>query len=42
VFVFETELPWMQVDGDGVGTVKWLLDEISRREKEAERSLMHR
>lgn len=34
--------PSGKVDGDGVGTVKWLLDEISRREKEAERSLMHR
>lgn len=34
----------MQVygDRDGEGIVKWLLDEISRREKEAERSLMHR
>ncbi|XP_042987360.1 alpha-glucan water dikinase 2 isoform X2 [Carya illinoinensis] len=29
-------------DRDGEGIVKWLLDEISRREKEAERSLMHR
>ncbi|XP_077218318.1 phosphoglucan, water dikinase isoform X2 [Tasmannia lanceolata] len=28
--------------GDGKGTVKWLLDEISEREKDAERSLMHR
>lgn len=34
--------PSGKVGGDGVGTVKWLLDEISRREKEAERSLMHR
>lgn len=31
-----------QVAGAGEGIVKWLLDEISRREKEAERSLMHR
>ncbi|KAF8404738.1 hypothetical protein HHK36_009627 [Tetracentron sinense] len=29
-------------EGDGKGIVKWLLDEISQREKEAERSLMHR
>ncbi|XP_043712180.1 alpha-glucan water dikinase 2 isoform X2 [Telopea speciosissima] len=29
-------------DMDGKGTVKWLLDEISEREKHAERSLMHR
>ncbi|KAL5705472.1 alpha-glucan, water dikinase [Ranunculus cassubicifolius] len=30
--------------GDGIrkGIVKWLLDEISQREKDAERSLMHR
>ncbi|KAJ4963695.1 hypothetical protein NE237_023634 [Protea cynaroides] len=27
---------------DGKGTVKWLLDEISEKEKHAERSLMHR
>jgi len=32
----------MQIDGDGEGIVRWLLDEIFRREKEAERSLMHR
>ncbi|KAJ9187005.1 hypothetical protein P3X46_002505 [Hevea brasiliensis] len=31
-----------KVDGDGKEIVKWLLDEIYRREKEAERSLMHR
>ncbi|KAK7858548.1 alpha-glucan water dikinase 2, partial [Quercus suber] len=31
-----------KIDGDGNGIVRWLLDEISRREKEAERSLMHR
>ncbi|PQQ07713.1 alpha-glucan water dikinase 2 isoform X2 [Prunus yedoensis var. nudiflora] len=31
-----------QASGDGDGIFKWLLDEISRREKEAERSLMHR
>ncbi|KAH7567630.1 hypothetical protein JRO89_XS07G0108200 [Xanthoceras sorbifolium] len=30
------------VHGDGKGIVKWLLDEIFQREKEAERSLMHR
>lgn len=35
---------FFQVDGKGKGKgiVKWLLDEISLREKEAERSLMHR
>lgn len=27
---------------DGRGTIKWLLDEIAEREKDAERSLMHR
>lgn len=32
----------MQAEGGGGGIVKWLLDEISQREKEAERSLMHR
>lgn len=32
----------MQAVRDGERIVKWLLDEISRREKEAERSLMHR
>ncbi|XWS24004.1 hypothetical protein CRYUN_Cryun28dG0064000 [Craigia yunnanensis] len=31
-----------QVDGYDKGIVKWLLDEISQREKEAGRSLMHR
>ncbi|KAJ0085761.1 hypothetical protein Patl1_08693 [Pistacia atlantica] len=31
-----------KVDGKGKGIVIWLLDEISKREKEAERSLMHR
>ncbi|XP_008219224.1 PREDICTED: alpha-glucan water dikinase 2 isoform X1 [Prunus mume] len=31
-----------KASGDGDGIFKWLLDEISRREKEAERSLMHR
>ncbi|KAG5541915.1 hypothetical protein RHGRI_021667 [Rhododendron griersonianum] len=31
-----------KVEGGGGGIVKWLLDEISHREKEAERSLMHR
>ncbi|MBA0595641.1 hypothetical protein Gorai_012504 [Gossypium raimondii] len=31
-----------QVNGYSNGIVKWLLDEISQREKEAERSLMHR
>ncbi|XVE60631.1 hypothetical protein DITRI_Ditri05aG0143200 [Diplodiscus trichospermus] len=35
-------LPSGKVDGYGKGIFKWLLDEISRREKEAERSLMHR
>ncbi|KAJ4701488.1 Alpha-glucan water dikinase [Melia azedarach] len=34
--------PNEMVDGDGKGIAKWLLDEISLREKEAERSLMHR
>ncbi|KAF6166769.1 hypothetical protein GIB67_005645 [Kingdonia uniflora] len=29
-------------DGGGKGIIKWLLDEISQREKDAERSLMHR
>ncbi|KAL6012657.1 hypothetical protein ACLOJK_003146 [Asimina triloba] len=28
--------------GDAKGTAKWLLDEIGQREKDAERSLMHR
>ncbi|KAB1200279.1 Alpha-glucan water dikinase 2 [Morella rubra] len=38
-----TEKAFFQVDGAGAeGIVKWLLDEISRREKDAERSLMHR
>ncbi|KAF9608229.1 hypothetical protein IFM89_008184 [Coptis chinensis] len=34
----------IQTEGEGVGTriIKWLLDEISQKEKEAERSLMHR
>lgn len=31
-----------QLDVDGKYILKWLLDEISEREKEAERSLMHR
>lgn len=31
-----------KVEGGEGAIVKWLLDEISRREKEAERSLMHR
>ncbi|XP_039049997.1 alpha-glucan water dikinase 2 [Hibiscus syriacus] len=35
-------LPSGKVDGHGKRIVKWLLDEISQREKEAERSLMHR
>ncbi|XWS25405.1 hypothetical protein CRYUN_Cryun27aG0065400 [Craigia yunnanensis] len=35
-------LPSGKVDGYGKGIVKWLLEEISQREKEAERSLMHR
>ncbi|XVF64923.1 hypothetical protein PTKIN_Ptkin09bG0205500 [Pterospermum kingtungense] len=35
-------LPSGKVDGYGKGIVKWLLDEIFQREKEAERSLMHR
>ncbi|XVF36561.1 hypothetical protein REPUB_Repub19eG0068200 [Reevesia pubescens] len=34
--------PSGKVDGYDKGIVKWLLDEISQREKEAERSLMHR
>ncbi|KAJ4851076.1 Alpha-glucan water dikinase 2 [Turnera subulata] len=34
--------PSGKVDGKGKGIVKWLLDEIYQREKEAERSLMHR
>ncbi|KAG8654882.1 hypothetical protein MANES_05G189000v8 [Manihot esculenta] len=34
--------PSGKVDGDGRETLKWLLDEIYRRENEAERSLMHR
>ncbi|XP_030934954.1 alpha-glucan water dikinase 2 isoform X1 [Quercus lobata] len=34
--------PSGKIDGDGEGIVRWLLDEIFRREKEAERSLMHR
>ncbi|TXG52640.1 hypothetical protein EZV62_021809 [Acer yangbiense] len=43
----ETRLPipeglFSEVNGDGTGIVKWLLDEIFRREKDAERSLMHR
>lgn len=28
--------------GDGKVTIKWLLDEMAEREKDAERSLMHR
>ncbi|KAK8298119.1 hypothetical protein V6Z12_D05G233800 [Gossypium hirsutum] len=35
-------LPIRKVNGYSNGIVKWLLDEISQREKEAERSLMHR
>ncbi|MBA0566033.1 hypothetical protein Golob_010883, partial [Gossypium lobatum] len=35
-------LPIRKVSGYSNGIVKWLLDEISQREKEAERSLMHR
>ncbi|KAI3950212.1 hypothetical protein MKW92_044526 [Papaver armeniacum] len=31
-----------QEEGDGKRIVKWLLDEINRRETDAERSLMHR
>ncbi|WOH14790.1 hypothetical protein DCAR_0934313 [Daucus carota subsp. sativus] len=31
-----------KVEHDGRGILKWLLNEISQREKEAERSLMHR
>ncbi|XP_057975075.1 alpha-glucan water dikinase 2 isoform X2 [Malania oleifera] len=38
----KTENPSTKVEVSGKDTVKWLLDEISRREKEAERSLMHR
>ncbi|KAK6245801.1 hypothetical protein SCA6_008891 [Theobroma cacao] len=36
------QLPNGKADGYRKGIVKWLLDEISAREKEAERSLMHR
>ncbi|XP_027354124.1 alpha-glucan water dikinase 2 isoform X2 [Abrus precatorius] len=38
----QTEKPYIQFDRDAKEVVLWLLDEISRREKEAERSLMHR
>ncbi|KAL8154797.1 hypothetical protein AgCh_000234 [Apium graveolens] len=31
-----------KIEHDGRGILKWLLNEISQREKEAERSLMHR
>ncbi|RDY04427.1 Alpha-glucan water dikinase 2, partial [Mucuna pruriens] len=37
-----TEKPCIQFTRDAKEVVLWLLDEISRREKEAERSLMHR
>ncbi|CAK7347288.1 unnamed protein product [Dovyalis caffra] len=37
-----TRKGFFQVDRNGKGIAKYLLDEISRREKEAERSLMHR
>ncbi|XP_058080446.1 alpha-glucan water dikinase 2-like isoform X2 [Magnolia sinica] len=33
---------FFQGAGNGNGTVKWLLDEIAEKEKDAERSLMHR
>ncbi|VVA92524.1 unnamed protein product [Arabis nemorensis] len=33
---------YSQLDVDRKYILKWLLDEISEREKEAERSLMHR
>jgi alpha-glucan,water dikinase len=42
MLIIRIEGPCMQVNGDGTGIVKWLLDEIFRREKDAERSLMHR
>ncbi|XP_010254601.1 PREDICTED: alpha-glucan water dikinase 2 isoform X2 [Nelumbo nucifera] len=34
--------PMNKGEGDSKGIVKWLLDEISQREKDAQRSLMHR
>ncbi|GLT60579.1 hypothetical protein SLA2020_333400 [Shorea laevis] len=34
--------PSGKVDGNEKGILKWLLDEIAQREKEAERSFMHR
>ncbi|KAK1400804.1 Alpha-glucan water dikinase 2 [Heracleum sosnowskyi] len=34
--------PSGKIEHDGRGIIKWLLNEISQREKEAERSLMHR
>ncbi|KAK2659965.1 hypothetical protein Ddye_006498 [Dipteronia dyeriana] len=40
--VLNTMNPIEKINGDGTGIVKWLLDEIFRREKDAERSLMHR
>ncbi|CAN1185315.1 Alpha-glucan water dikinase 2 [Linum perenne] len=36
------ELFGIQAGGDKKGIINWLLDEIAHREKEAERSLMHR
>ncbi|KAK1554436.1 hypothetical protein Q3G72_012125 [Acer saccharum] len=42
IIVLNTMNPNGKVNVDGTGIVKWLLDEIFRREKDAERSLMHR
>ncbi|KAK3231095.1 hypothetical protein Dsin_002976 [Dipteronia sinensis] len=42
IVVLNTMNPNGKVNGDETGIVKWLLDEIFRREKDAERSLMHR
>lgn len=40
-FNFKHDYP-PQLGVDGKYILKWLLDEIAEREKEAERSLMHR
>ncbi|CAN0838714.1 Alpha-glucan water dikinase 2 [Linum grandiflorum] len=39
---FSVNLIAINVGGDKKGIINWLLDEIAHREKEAERSLMHR